>query len=102
MASAISVYARPFRHSPATVHEHEMLSLLLLCPEEQCRRRALAVLDGSPEDPKADDQPKIDSLGWLDADERVPGHLRDPHLPSFDPRGSARVGKKQRKSRTEK
>jgi hypothetical protein len=92
MASANRVYDDHFSHSPAAAHQHETLSRLLLCPEQQCRRRALALFDSSLEQPQAGDQPAINSFGWFDAGEGVPGHLRDSHLPSFDSRRSAPRG----------
>ena len=85
MVSASSVSGDICRHSPANDHKHESLSQLLLCPNEQCRRRALVALGRTPKNPKSIGQLEANaSFGWLDADERVPGHLRDPHLPSFD------------------
>jgi hypothetical protein len=90
MASANRVYDDHFSHNPAAAHEHETLSLLLLCPEQQCRWRALTLFDSSPA--QAGDQPALNSLGWLDSDEGVPGHPRDSHLPFFDSRRSAPPG----------
>jgi len=90
MASAISVYTPPSSHRPKVAHDHRLLSLRLLCPEERCCQRALALVGPSSEESETDDQCCGDSpFGPVDAHERLPGYLRDPHVPSFDSRERA-------------
>ena len=87
MASAANAYTCDFRHGWETTHEHRVLSQLLLCPREQCRRLALALAGLSSEKSKLGDRTEKNSpFRPIDADERLPGYLRDSHLPIINSR----------------
>jgi hypothetical protein len=44
MGNAIQLNTCPMRGT-ATAHDHQILVILLLCPEEHCRKRAIALLE---------------------------------------------------------
>ena len=85
MAVAINGCACSSGHRSLTAHEHRIVSKLLLCPEESCRRRALEML-AHPAGVMSDSVEIECSHQRVDADERIPGYLRDAHLPLLERR----------------
>lgn len=89
MTNAMGVYRAISNTTAAAAHDHQLLSVLISCPDERCRRRSVALF-GQPtghldlqwewHGPLSDD---------VDADERLPGYVRERHFPLFESRRSA-------------
>ena len=81
MANVVGVCARRASSNvKAAAHNHQILSRLILCPVKNCRDRALALFGRAAETLKPKRTKR--SNGQYDADEGVPGYLREPHLPT--------------------
>ena len=79
MTNIVSLWAnRTSNKANDGVHKHQILSRLALCPVKTCRDRAIALFAQAAETvkPKKVKHP----TGKCDANERVLGHLREPHL----------------------
>ncbi len=84
MANTVGVSVRPIRHRvETTAHDHRVLSVLISCPEQRCRRLAIALFGQPTENLRTEWEWLEPSPIEADADERLPGYMREHHLPSF-------------------
>ena len=68
----------------AGAHDHQILSVLISCPDERCRRRAIGLFGQPMAQHQLEEESQRPSPDAIDANEQLPGYLREYDWPSFE------------------
>lgn len=81
MANAADVVRLVSNATEISGHDHQILFVLISCPDEKCRRRAIGLFGQPTAQHQLEKKSQGPTPGVIDAHQQLPGDVREYDLP---------------------